>query len=738
MKRHLEQVRIDSYGAFTDRAVGPFEQGLNVVFGPNEAGKSTLASFVGGVLFGWEEAHGVRNTYSPKNGERAGELVFSDGKTLRRSRNEDGLQGDSSIAADIDSATFRTMFSLTSDELRSLRNSSDVTARLLTAGSGTGSSPAGAFVEIEQRIARLTARRSVFAQQPGDLMSELGEKAIGSGESASVYALADTLDEKRIVINAARDAVEARKQEDVELNALLEDRDIAAQRLAALNDEIDALNAGKARLVQLEGRLEAQQADLAALVAERDAVVHQVGDVASIDPRLAALDAAGDRSLRDRLDEYADEQAKAARGLDIAKENAATSAAAYEALVEMDDERYDKRRMRVVRTSQGIVPALLAVAFVLAGIPVFVHARDINSLSLTALGIGLIVLGVLMAAAALAIVLRPDKGATALDERQKDAQWVMLQDKKRLDASITAKELVDRDIATFLEQAGLGAAQGSVRQARALLDDARDYRSDAESRRQRVASLDMRIDAARSALEDLESQRDSILERLDIDGEEYAERIDRTIALKTEQRDAFVQAGKDISLRIGELRERLDIASTDRTFDREKLAYQQARVHLREAKHELITLLLAKRMLEKSIAAWESRSQPEVYRKASELFALVTDGAWKRISMTSEGQLIATNAAGVEREVRHLSLGTCQQLYLSLRVAMLLHAQDVGRFIPVLVDDVLVNFDAQRRAGAARILAKLAEKRQVIVFTCHQETVNALRGAQEELNYLEL
>ncbi len=49
-----------------------------------------------------------------------------------------------------------------------------------------------------------------------------------------------------------------------------------------------------------------------------------------------------------------------------------------------------------------------------------------------------------------------------------------------------------------------------------------------------------------------------------------------------------------------------------------------------------------------------------------------------------------------------LSLGTRQQLYLSLRIALLLSAVNVGRGLPVLCDDILVNFDDERRAQAAR------------------------------------
>ena len=74
---------MDAFGAFSNRLIGPFGPGMNVVFGRNEAGKTTFAQFVGGVLFGWEEARGQRNTYKPDNAERAGTLFFA---------NEDGSE----------------------------------------------------------------------------------------------------------------------------------------------------------------------------------------------------------------------------------------------------------------------------------------------------------------------------------------------------------------------------------------------------------------------------------------------------------------------------------------------------------------------------------------------------------------------------------------------------------------------------------------------------------------------
>ena len=74
---YLRSIHLERFGRFHDTVVGPFSDRMNIVLGANEAGKTTVASFVGGVLFGWEEARGNRNTYKPEGAERAGSLLFA-------------------------------------------------------------------------------------------------------------------------------------------------------------------------------------------------------------------------------------------------------------------------------------------------------------------------------------------------------------------------------------------------------------------------------------------------------------------------------------------------------------------------------------------------------------------------------------------------------------------------------------------------------------------------------------
>ena len=723
MSRYLKHVRIGEYGAFRNRSVGPFSQGLNVVFGPNEAGKSTVAAFIGGVLFGWDESSKSRNSYMSPSGARSGSLVFADSAqgadlVIARGLEEEGVQGDVRAFGDIDAATYRTLFSLSSDELRSLRETSDVTARLLSAGSGTNSSPATAFVEIEQRIAGLTTRYE--------------------GADGSIVNLEQRLEEKREEVRKAREANDLLKLQDREHDELARSRAKAQVRLAELNDEVESLKTVRSRIDALDRQLDIRKAEYASIVDERVESVQKLGDDPGVDDRLVSLDVASDRSVRDRLDELADEQAKVMRGVDIAKENSAASTAAYDALLEMSEDPANRTRAAATRTSLVAASIIPPILFVVLGVVVFLHGRDIYSLSFMSLGIGLVVLAFLLVAGAAAVLLRPNRANEEAESRRKDAQWVMLQDKKKLESSLAAKAALEETIREFFAEHALDAANGSIRQARALLDDARVARANRTAADQRISSLDMRLAQEEDAMESLEAERRALLGDVGLSSETSIAQMDARINAAQENRDAQAQACEEMNYRFGELTQLLDQARNDTAFDRLKFEYHEIACRLREAKEELVVLLLAKRMLEQAMSAWESRNRPEVYDMASRLFSQATDGAWSRIAMTPEGRLLAVAPDGGLLDVDRLSLGTCQQLFLSLRIAMLTLADSVGRAVPVLADDILVHFDDSRRRAAARMLAELAAKRQVVAFTCHRETVEALRQAVDDLNYIEL
>lgn len=770
MKRFLKYARIDSFGAFSNKTVGPFAPGMNVVFGKNEAGKTTLSQFVGGLLFGWEDARTNRNTYKPDYAERAGALVFAarpegafetgdsslaedasretfgespvqravleNETVISRTRNADGLIGDQSVVADIDRETFRTMFLLTSDELRSLRNTTDITSHLLTAGSGTEASPTYALADVNGRIQAYSSK--------------------AASATDSLVRIADDMKATRARIQRAVDETERLKSETREYRALEGKREELSRRISSVNEQIDALVGKRAQLKRMDEQREIlldELADLKEQAHDRQRAIAPDGVANAFEPELLELTPVEERALREKMDDLSERQVRADHALQTAESDYAASVAAYDALTELQGNEAKATGRNNQRTLKIVLSIALPVVFAVLGVPVFMQGRVIGSLSFSVLGAALILFALVLAAAAVFLVARPERDEKTFDSRLQDTQWVMLQDQKKLDQAKAAKDAVDEQVARWLSGNGFSQAGGSIRVARSILDEVRDFRAKNELRNQQAASYEISLANAKNSLSDLDMQRNRLIRSVgEIADEEWANlvssatrttpldesSIGKVVARKSAQRDELVSSLEKIGLRYGELGEQLARARDMRELDEAKQHYQELRTRMADGKADLANLLTTRFLLEKAVEEWESRSQPEVYRRAGELLSLMTDGAWIRVALSPEGAIVATDAARNERDPKHLSLGTCQQLYLALRIALLMCADNVGESVPILADDILVNFDSQRRAGAARALAQLARTRQVIVFTCHEEVVEAMGMADPACTVIDL
>lgn len=771
MAPYLKNVKIENFGALHETVVGPFSPHLNVVFGPNEAGKSTLSAFVGGVLFGWEEARGGRNAYKPRGSERAGSLFFEEaiglaggetssggvpdggaasggtalggvasgggasggeasggtatnGETLcgetsgaempvvyelRRERNAAGLQGDVQLVDDIDKDTFRAVFSLSSDTLRSLQNTADVTAKLLTAGSGTGASPAVVLAQVQARLAEYTSRASSIQH--------------------SITQLDDERDEIRRALRSAADDMEGMRALDREFHAIEPQRQTLNERLNWVNAASENLSACRAGLEKLNAEEAMLRVEVERLHnEERRAVASRRSREQAVGRALARLSGAEDRALRERVDVLSEREAKLVHALDSAREDYAAACAAHEAACESQG-RASRGRTRMRRGAQVGVPAAMFALLLCLGVPLFVHGRTAGSLAYMSLGLVMVFFGLLLAASALVLLFRPDRREEERRDRVEAAHEAMVQCEKLLDQCETAQREFDAAVRSELAEAGLEGAGFSLRRARVLLDEAKDARAEMALDRQRQQTATQRIDEAESRMREIEVQRALLCKQAGVELDVTLAELDQELARLASERAELLEKSDAINRRWGELSRELAQARQAREFDKLKTRYHELKTRIDEASVDFARLLLAKRMLEEAVAAWKSKSQPEVYSQASRLMALMTEGRWTRVAVSDEGALQVTDSTLTTREVNLLSLGTCQQLYLALRIALLICAPNVGRAVPVVADDILVNFDAKRRLGAARALAQLAETRQVIILTCHDEVVRALQEA---------
>lgn len=718
----LKRMKIESFGFLTNKTIGPFSPKLTVVFGKNEAGKTTLNAFLSGVIFGWEEARGKKNTYKPENAERSGSLFFEDIEgaeefEISRTKNTKGLKGEAALVDDIDKETFQTMFALTSDELRSLRKTTDVTAKLLTAGSGTSSSPAETLIALQKEIQGYTSKSTQVEH--------------------SLLNIEVQLEDLREAIDIASEEAQRFKKQDREFHEIIPQKERLLTKLEQLNKEIENLTAGKASLEKIENQLEQSTQQQAELTQELQ-ILESGLNTEDEQTGVAHLDSMQENVLRDQISRLMQERSKYENRVASAEDTHVTSRARYEALLESEDLQEKERRLKSQKRVQVVLSIVFPVLFIGVGVPVFMYGRTVDSLSFTTLGIGLVVFALIMAGGALVMLFRPNKSEEEFARLKEDAQWVLLQDKKKLEACEKELFLLDESIVQFLTDEGLGAAQGSLHQALSILDEVNSLRSKKGLHEQRLQALSAQMASTKEAFKQVKMQKMELFEQLKLDQEATVFTIEALIERKTQQRSGLMESSGALNQRYGELEQELAQAKSLRDLDTYKLLYQEALTRQQESVQDYTRLLLAKRMLETAIGAWESKSQPEVYAQASRLFEKMTAGAWVQVRMSEKGALQVVDAVKTIRDPLHLSLGTCQQLYLSLRIALLMTAENVGKALPIMADDILVNFDEERRKGAVEALIELAEKRQVIVFTCHKEIVSLMCETSSQINLVEL
>jgi uncharacterized protein YhaN len=193
---------------------------------------------------------------------------------------------------------------------------------------------------------------------------------------------------------------------------------------------------------------------------------------------------------------------------------------------------------------------------------------------------------------------------------------------------------------------------------------------------------------------------------------------------KTELAD-MEQRLVDVRHEAGRVAER--IAIMERSEERSRLLTRQELILAKlDANAETWAVLtLCKTLLDETRKIYETERQPGVLRQASLFFKVMTEGHYIRVIAPLDGAEIQVERAdGVRLPPQLLSRGTAEQLYLAMRLALVREYASTNDALPVVFDDVFVNFDPARTRNTLQAVRELAETHQVLLFTCHPHLVN--------------
>lgn len=329
------------------------------------------------------------------------------------------------------------------------------------------------------------------------------------------------------------------------------------------------------------------------------------------------------------------------------------------------------------------------------------------------------------AVAAAADRLTQDFDAAARAETRREEAERVLDDERRNVSDLESREADTRKVLEDLLTAGHASDAEQFRlNARAHADRQRALKdkADAEARLRRLSGPG---DPYQALIEALTSTDPADLEQ-------------RLAQLSREQDEAEDGRGK-LQTELGSVNRELERLDSDERQSRLQAERAVLVEQLSETARRWASLSVARALLDRAQRKFEEERQPDVLRHAQQFFATVTGGRYDRLISPLGSQKVAIVAPdGTDKSTAQLSRGTEDQLYLALRFGLIREFTARSARLPVIVDDILVNFDPVRAQRAAEAFADLSQTNQVFVFTCHPATVELFRKASATVHVIDL
>ena len=145
---------------------------------------------------------------------------------------------------------------------------------------------------------------------------------------------------------------------------------------------------------------------------------------------------------------------------------------------------------------------------------------------------------------------------------------------------------------------------------------------------------------------------------------------------------------------------------------------------------------LAKEVLNENYEKMKNSVTPKFTENLSNNISKITDSKYKKVMFNENEGLIVELENSDYVPANRLSIGTMDQLYLSLRLSMVNELSDEK--VPILLDEAFAFYDDERLKNILLYLNSEFCDRQVIIFSCTGREKKILDNYNIEYNYLNL
>ena len=149
-----------------------------------------------------------------------------------------------------------------------------------------------------------------------------------------------------------------------------------------------------------------------------------------------------------------------------------------------------------------------------------------------------------------------------------------------------------------------------------------------------------------------------------------------------------------------------------------------------------ISFELAKKVLNNCYEKMKSTVTPKFTQNLSQNISDITEGKYKNVNFNEQSGLVVETEKGDYVSASQLSVGTIEQLYLSLRLSMIKDLSTEN--LPIILDEAFAYFDDERLKNFLITISKKYKNNQIIIFTCTDREQTILEGCGIEYNFISL
>ncbi len=148
------------------------------------------------------------------------------------------------------------------------------------------------------------------------------------------------------------------------------------------------------------------------------------------------------------------------------------------------------------------------------------------------------------------------------------------------------------------------------------------------------------------------------------------------------------------------------------------------------------SMSLAKSILEQSYNKMKNTVTPRFTDKLSETISEITDNKYNHVRFNDEIGLVVELENGNYIPASRLSIGTIDQLYLSLRLAMTEELSEEK--MPIVLDEAFAYYDNERLKNILQYIVTRFQQHQILIFTCTNREKEILEDLQVEFNWVKM